>query len=153
MSFRTQASAIVIAAACLLLAPAAMASSGPVQVTGKQLRSALLPASDFLPDYRTSEVFDSGGGLEHQTVFTVPSMTCRDFWLFIGDVQGFGETAFADDLVAYKSGAVPVAELFSQSIYQFASAHAAASFYGQVNAKCASMNNTPGYGPRAGIRS
>jgi hypothetical protein len=35
----------VTAAACLLLAPAAMAS--PAQVTGKQLRSALLPASDF----------------------------------------------------------------------------------------------------------
>ena len=33
----------------MLLSPAAMASShGPVQVTGKQLKSALLPASDFV---------------------------------------------------------------------------------------------------------
>lgn len=136
MSFRAKASAMAItAAACLLLAPAAMASSGPVQVTGKQLKSALLPASDFLPDYAASDVFDSGGSLEQQIVFTMPSMTCRDFWLYIGDVAGFGETAFAGDLVAYKSGAVPVAELFGQSIYQFASAHAAGSFYGQLNAK------------------
>jgi hypothetical protein len=136
MSVRATAPAIVItAAACLLLAPAAMASSGPIQVTGKQLRSALLPASDFLPDYAASDVFDSGRTLENQTVFTVPSMTCRDFWSYIGDVAGFGETAFAGDLVTYSSGGVPEAELFSQDIYQFASAHAAASFYGKINAK------------------
>ena len=149
MSFRGQASTIAITAAALVaVAPAALASSGPVQVSGKQLRSALLPASDFLPDYATSDVFDSGRGLEHEIVFTVPSMTCRDFWSYIGDVAGFGETAFAGDLVAYKSGAVPVAELFGQSIYQFASAHAAASFFGEVNAKyrsCRSLTE-PGSG-------
>ena len=47
MSLRAKVSAIVLtAAACMLLAPAAMASShGPIQVTGKQLKSALLPPS------------------------------------------------------------------------------------------------------------
>jgi hypothetical protein len=51
MSFRAGAGAVVLttAAACLLLASAAMASSrGPVQLTGKQLKGALLPASDFV---------------------------------------------------------------------------------------------------------
>ena len=53
MSFRSKVSAIAItAAACLVFAPAAMASSGPVQVTGKQLKSALLPGSDFLAGYK-----------------------------------------------------------------------------------------------------
>jgi hypothetical protein len=48
MSFRVKASAIAVSAAiCTLLAPAAMASAGvshaPVQVTGKKLKSGLLP--------------------------------------------------------------------------------------------------------------
>jgi PknH-like extracellular domain len=127
------------AAACLLLAPAALASSQSshqsVQVTGKQLKSALLPASDFVAGYVTSNVTDSGGGLEHQTVFKVSSMKCSSFWLFIGTVQGFGESAFAGDLVEDKSGKAAVQEVFTQSVYQFASTHAAASFYSQVNAK------------------
>jgi len=134
------------AAACLLLAPAALASPQsshqPVQVTGKQLKSALLPTSDFAADYVAHSVADSGGSLEHLTVFKVPSMTCRNFWLLIGTVQGFGETAFATDLVDAKSGAVALQEIFGQSVYQFASSHAAVSFYDAVMAKygpCRSM--------------
>lgn len=57
MSFRARASAVALTAvACILLAPAAMASSGPVQVTGKQLKSALLPASGGVAS--VDEVFD-----------------------------------------------------------------------------------------------
>ncbi len=38
----------------MLLEPAALASThGPVQVTGRQLKSALLPASDFVAGYTT----------------------------------------------------------------------------------------------------
>ena len=62
MSFRTKVSAIAVtAAACMLFAPAAMASSGPIQVTGRQLKSALLPASDFLAGYSAGAELDSVG--------------------------------------------------------------------------------------------
>ena len=76
MSFRSKVSAIAItAAACIVLAPAATASSGPVQVTGKQLKSALLPPSDFLAGYKVANENDSGRKLEHGTLFKLPSMS------------------------------------------------------------------------------
>jgi hypothetical protein len=56
MSFRAQAAAVAATAvaALSLAAPTAPASThGPVQVTGKQLKSALIPASGFLPGYYT----------------------------------------------------------------------------------------------------
>ena len=136
MSFRSKVSAIAItAAACVAFAPAAMASSGPVQVTGKQLKSALLPASDFLAGYSAAAELDSGRKLEHGTLFKVPSMSCKNFWFLTGVVGGFGDTAFASDLIDTKSTSVTVFETFSQTVYQFASTHAAASFYSQLNAK------------------
>ena len=147
MSFRTKTGAIVVAAAaCVLFAPAAMASShGPVQVTGKQLKSALLPASDFLPGYAASNENDSGGKLEHSSLFHLSSMRCQAFWPLIGEADGFGETAFAFDLVDTKTVSVGVLEIFRQSVYQFASSHAASSFYSQLNAKyhsCRSLSES-----------
>ena len=89
MSFRVKASAIAVSAAiCTLLAPAAMASAGvshaPVQVTGKKLKSALLPPTRFQPGYSTIFAGNSGGRLEHGAVFHIPSMKCVNFWNFIG---------------------------------------------------------------------
>jgi hypothetical protein len=138
MSLRAKASTITLtAAACMLLAPTAMASShGPVQVTGKQLKSALLPTSDFVAGYTVVYSANSGGKLEHGGIFKLPSMNCRVFWPSVGVTQGFGETAFATDLVGPKSGTLPtVAEIFAQTVYQFASAHTAATFLSQLNAK------------------
>jgi PknH-like extracellular domain len=138
MSLRARASAIVLtaAAACTLLTPAALASShGPVQVTGKQLMSALLPASDFVAGYSVVNEEDSGGSLEHGQLFSVPSMSCKAFWIEIGIVRGFGETAFASDLVGTKSVSASVLEVFGQSVYQFPSTHAASSYFGQLNTK------------------
>ena len=133
MSFRSKVSAIAVTtAACMMLAPAAMASSGPVQVTGKQLKSSLLPASDFLARYSAAAEDDSGRRLEHRTLFKVPSMSCKNFWLLTGVVGGFGETSFASDLIDTKSTSVTVLETFTQIVYQFASTHAAASFYSQL---------------------
>jgi hypothetical protein len=150
MSFRSKVSAIAItAAACMALAPAAMASSGPVQVSGKQLKSALLPASDFLAGYSVVAENDSGRKLEHRTLFKVPSMSCKNFWLLIGVVGGFGDTAHASDLIGTKSPSVTVLEVFSQTVYQFASTHAAASFYSQLNAKyrsCRTVTSSDGQG-------
>jgi hypothetical protein len=151
MSFRVKVGVIAFAtAACMLVAPAAMASSrGPVQVTGKQLKPALLPASDFVAGYTASTESDTGRKLEHGTVFNVRTMSCENFWLFIGTTFGFGETAFASDLVLDKTGTKRPEEIFSQSVYQFASSAAAASFYGKVNAKyksCHSVSESDGNG-------
>jgi hypothetical protein len=137
MSVRAKASAIALtAAACMLLAPAAMASShGPVQVTGKQLKSALIPASGFLPGYVTIFAGNSGGRLEHGATRFVPPMNCFIFWNSIGIDKGYGETAFADEIAASKSGAAIAEETFTQAVYQFASTRGAASLYGQISAK------------------
>src|SRR5579859_1367971 len=154
MSFRSKVSAMAVtAAACVLFAPAAMASSGPVQVTGRQLKPALLPASDFLAGYTAQAENDSGRKLEHSTVFKLSSMSCSDFWLFIGVVGGFGDTAFAGDLIDPGSaGSVSVVETFTQAVYQFASGHAAATFYSQLNAKyrsCRTLTESDGKGGTA----
>jgi hypothetical protein len=156
MSVGVKASAIALAAlACLLLAPAAMASTRPVQLarpvqlTGTQLRAALLPASDFAVGYTSTDESDSGRHLEHATVFHLRSTSCTTFWLFSGQVAGFGETAFATNLVEDKTGRLNSQETFVQSIYQFASTRAAASFYGQLMGKyrsCPSAGEPGGSG-------
>jgi hypothetical protein len=136
MSFRSKACAIAVtAAACVLLAPTAMASSHPVQVTGTKLKSGLLPASGFQPGYVTIFAGNSGGRLEHGVSRRIPPMRCFIFWASIGVDKGYGETAFATEMAASKTGADPVEEIFQQSVYQFASSRSAASFYGQVSAK------------------
>jgi hypothetical protein len=150
MSVRVKASAVALAAlACLLLAPAATASPGPVQFTGRQLKAALLPASDFVAGYTSTDESDSGRRLEHATVFRLRSTSCSTFWLFSGQVAGFGETAFATDLVEGETGRLIPQETFVQSIYQFASSRAAASFYGQLTGKyrsCRSAGEPGGSG-------
>ena len=151
MSIRAKVTAVAVtAAACVLLAPAAMAAThGPVQVTGKQLKSALLPASDFVAGYKAEAEDDSGRTLEHLRLNNVPSMSCKDFWATAGMVFGFGETAFAGDLVADKTGMLSPLELFNQGVYQFASTRAAASFFAKINAKyrsCRSLSLPDGSG-------
>ena len=44
------------------------------------------------------------------------------------DAEGFGDTAFATDLVVDKTGTLNPEEIFNQSVYQFASTRAASSF-------------------------
>ena len=154
MSFRVKAGAIAVSAAvCMLLAPAAVASAGvshaPVQVTGKKLKTALLPPTRFQPGYSTIFAGNSGGRLEHGTVFHIPSMKCVNFWNFIGHVKGFGETAFATESATSKSGKAPILEIFSQAVYQSASHHAATVLNGQISAKyksCKSVSFSDGNG-------
>jgi hypothetical protein len=154
MSFRVKAGAIAVSAAvCMLLAPAAVASAGvshaPVQVTGKKLKTALLPPSRFQPGYSTIFAGNSGGKLERGTVFHIPSMKCVNFWNFIGHVKGFGETAFATESATSKSGKAPILEIFSQSVYQSASHHAATVLNGHISAKyksCKSVSFSDGHG-------
>ena len=139
MSFRVKACAATIAAACVLFTPAAMASPGishaPVQVTGKQLKNGLLPPSHILPGYVTIFSDNSGGKLEHGGLFHIPTLKCSDFWAFLGTGDSLGETAQAETTSAAKSAAAPVHEFIDQSVYQFASTSAAATFFNQVSAK------------------
>lgn len=154
MSFRSKAGAVAVAAAmCTLLAPAAIAAPGlshsPAQVTGKKLKTGLLAPTGFLPGYKTLFTSNSGGSLEHSTTFRIPSMKCADFWLFNGNVKGFGETAFATETATSKSASAPVQELFQQSVYQLASNHAATTLYSQIGAKyksCKSVTSSDGQG-------
>jgi hypothetical protein len=147
MSFRTKASAVAVTAAmCTLLAPAAMASPGsshaPAQVTGKKLKTGLLAPTSFQPGYSTLFASNSGGSLEHSTTFHVPSMKCPDFWLLAGHVKGLGETAFASESAASKSGTASVLEIFEQSVYQLASNHAATTLDNQIGARYKSCKTT-----------
>lgn len=140
MSVRAKASAIAIASACLLLAPPAMASSGPV--TGKQLTSALLPASDFLPGYITIFANNSGSTVEHGATRSVPPMNCFIFWNSVGVDPGYGEAAFAAEMAGAKPSAATANGPYLQSVYQFTSGHAAASLYSQISAKYRSCRAT-----------
>jgi hypothetical protein len=139
MSFRTKACAVTVAAACALFAPAAMAAPvtahAPAPVTGKQLKNGLLPPSHFLPGYATLFADNSGGSLEHTTVFHISSMKCFEFWTFIGGARGFGETAFAEESAAAKSPSASVQEVFHQAVYQAASTRAAATMFAKIGAK------------------
>jgi hypothetical protein len=56
-------------------------------------------------------------------------MSCRDFWALLG-AAGYGETATASDILVNAK-----AQVYRQIVYQFASARAASSFFGQEEAK------------------
>ena len=141
MSLRAKVSAVALtAAACMLLAPTALASTHAlIQVTGKQLRSALLPASDFLPGYAASGEHDSGHALLHGSLYNLRSESCGQFWLTLALAYaqpGYGATAYAGDVVGTTSSyAGGPSEVFLQSVEQFASTHAASSFLSQLTAK------------------
>ena len=141
MPFRTR----IVASATLvtvgfLLAPAAHASSRPpVQVTGNKLQSALLPALSFGSDHQVVKSASSGKWLLHQKARDhVPTMSCGGF----EDVAmgPFGQTASAFSIVNNQN---PFADypntdfFFWQSVYQFSSAKAAATFFNQEQAKYA----------------
>jgi len=127
------------AAAVVLLGPAALAST---PVTGKQLKSALIPASGFLPGYHTIFQNNSGGRPEHGTTRRIPPMSCFIFWASIGVDPGYGETAFADEMAGAGSAPVPVDEVFFQAVYQFATSRGATSLYNQISAKYQSCRKT-----------
>lgn len=142
MPFRARfVASAALATAGFLLAPAvAQASSHPVQVTGNQLRSALLPASSFGPDFQFQFATTSGRSLWHQRASDhVSSMSCGNFEDGVG-LGLFGESAvalsFVDDQNAFTN--YPNAEFyFDQSVLQFPTAKAATTYYNQAKAKYA----------------
>ena len=142
MSFRAFIPCLVAAtvmAAEVLAGSAALAttpSPGTVQVTGTQLRSALLPLSAF-GHGGDFEVQDSGRTLEHAARPDVASIRCSLFSVLLGDSTlpdgpgfGFGATATATE-----DGVTNGARSYLQAAYQFANARTAGSLYAQAYAK------------------
>jgi hypothetical protein len=139
MQFRARlvASAALVTAG-FLLAPSALAASHPVQVTGNQLKSALLPASSIGSGFKLLVAVGSGKSLLHQRAIDhVSSMSCANFENGSGRL---GESAFALSVIDNQNPMAnyPNAELsFAQAAYQFPTAKAAGTYYSQAKAKYA----------------
>jgi hypothetical protein len=120
----------------------------PRQLTGAQLNAALLPGKAFPAGYKIDSKLssDSGSAVESSVPQqTLPGMSCKDFEnTFEG--AGFGETAFAQRIITSSAGTA----FFNQTVYQFASAPAAASFFSGVRTvamACPSFTSTSNGSP------
>ena len=156
MSLRSRVVAsIAIAASAFLIAPAAaQAAAHPVQVSGAKLKSALLPAATFGSGFKLLGASSSGTSLWSQKATKhVPTMSCQNF-----ENQGltrYGESAVATSAIL-NNGATNITSLsnlnllYDQTVYQFPSTKAAATFYNQAHAKfaaCKSFSETVSGGP------
>jgi hypothetical protein len=142
MPFRAAAIAsAALVTSSFLLAPAALASTHKViQLSGNQLSSALLPAAAFGPDYTGGFVLNTGKSLWHfRATENISTENCGSF----EDGLGFGldgETAAA---LSYSNNpdpwpAYPNTEFYYfESVEQFPSAKAAASYFSRALAKYA----------------
>jgi len=147
MKFRIVA--VVAATAALSFAAAGSASAqpfepagqhGPAQVTGSQLKTAVLPASAFGSDFTFSQSADSGSKLKStRAKYHVPAMSCFDFEHGVY-ISKFGDTAGVVTqytnphwIPEYPNTIVAVDEM----VLQFATAATASTFYSQVRAKYA----------------
>ena len=136
----TKVGAVIVLAASALAVTAGTARAAgqapvahAVQLTGSQLAADLLPAGTFPAGYRydQSTSSDSGKRLETgQAKYHLASISCTTLSNVYGE-SGFGETAVAAnsystlvDNYTATSGAV-----FAQTVYQFASASSARSFW------------------------
>ena len=115
MSLRALAVSGLAAAGLLLTVPAAQAAA-PVQLTGTQLASRLLPPSSFPSGYKIvkSGTYSSGRHLEDGPVkHHLASFSCKTYIVNGLPRTGFGETATAGSIVnkprvgAYQQGVFP----------------------------------------------
>jgi len=151
MSLRAKfVASIAVAASAFLIAPAAaQAATHPVQVSGAELKSALLPASTFGSGFKLLVASSSGKSLwDQKAAKHVPTMSCANF-----ESQGltrYGESAVATSAIL-NNGSTNITSLsnlnllYDQTVYQFPSAKAAAAFYNQAHAKfaaCKSFSET-----------
>jgi hypothetical protein len=139
-----KAIAFIAATAALWLGMAGSAAASPLshqskpapQVTGARLQSALLPASAFGDGFSVVDRLNTGHKLWSTRVLVKPSgLSCVNFETYIV-VGGFGNTAGATDGVFNQSpdfASYPNVILGGdQTVLQFSSARAAASFYNQA---------------------
>jgi hypothetical protein len=115
------------------------AASG--QLTGTQLESVLLPATDFPAGFATPSTgpITSGGSLTSgPATYNLATISCATFIQHLGTV-GFGETAMVSGS-AGNSG-----QAYDQFIYQFGAASAASAFVAGVQSlagRCGSFTAT-----------
>ena len=108
------------------------------QLTGTELESVLLPASDFPSGFAASSsgATTSGGSLTSGPAsYPLATVSCSDFVQHLG-LTGFGETAMAADSV------VGTDQAYDQLIYQFAAASGAQAFVAGLEslaARCTSF--------------
>jgi hypothetical protein len=94
------------------------------QLTGTDLESVLLPASDFPTGYTASSsgATTSGGSLTTGAAqYPLATISCSDFVQHLGST-GFGETGMASDSIVGSNQA------YDQAIYQFSTAAEASAF-------------------------
>jgi hypothetical protein len=121
-----------------LAAPLSSAKPAP-QVTGSRLQSALLPASAFGSGWTVDQHLNTGSSLRSTHAILRPSgVSCTNFetYIFVG---GFGDTAGATDGLSNSSPAFSdfpnVVLAGDQTVLQFQTTKAAASFYSQAYAR------------------
>jgi hypothetical protein len=108
------------------------------QLTGTDLESVLLPASDFPAGFAASSSgpVTSGGSLTSGSAqYPIATVSCSDFVQHLGST-GFGETAMAADSI------VGTDQAYDQLIYQFPTASAASAFVAglpSLAARCTSF--------------
>jgi hypothetical protein len=132
MSLRALAVSGLAVAGLLLTVPAAQAA-GPVQLTGTQLASRLLPVSYFPSAYKIdkSMTYNSGNRLERGPVkHHLATIGCKKYLINGLPRFGFGETATVGSGVGRRS---PGQE-YVQGVWQFASSAKATAFYRQYYA-------------------
>jgi hypothetical protein len=121
------------------------------QLTGTQLESVLLPASDFPAGFATpaNGTVSSGGSLTSgKATYDLSTMTCESFVQHLG-TTGFGETAMVRGSVANSAGtasnSTTAGQAYDQLIYQFATPAQATAFVSGIQAlagRCSSFKVT-----------
>jgi hypothetical protein len=144
--FRTTATAALLAAG-LSLGTAATADASTVQATGVQLKSALLPASDFPSGYTVGGATDSGSHLASGKVkYNLATVSCSTWENNFGS-SGFGDTATATDTVSQSASSLLSLSAFGQLVYQFKTSSAASHFYAGLRAlasRCTTIRSSQG---------
>lgn len=145
MSFRARfVAAAALATAGFLLAPAvAQAATHPVQVTGTKLKSALLRASAFGPDWEWDYTLWSKGMWHFKATDHVATMSCSKPELSTVLLH-VGESATAVSVNDNTNlwPAYPNVQFFAyQAVYQFPSTKAANKFFSQARAKYAACKD------------
>jgi hypothetical protein len=119
------------------------------QVSGTRLQSALLPASAFGDGFTVANRLNTGNSLWSTRAIAKPSsLSCQTFEEYIV-VGGFGDTAGATDLLQNPNPAIAdypsIVLVGAQTVLQFKTTQAAASFYGQAYARykqCSAFTET-----------
>jgi hypothetical protein len=145
VSFRARfVAAAALATAGFLLAPAvAQAATHPVQVTGTKLKSALLRASTFGPDWEWDYTLWSKGIWHSKATDHVATMRCAKLELstVLLHVGESGVAVSVNDNTNPWS-AYPNVQFFAyQAVYQFPSTKAASTFFSQARAKYAACKD------------